>query len=218
MEMQNLFNFFNNGPLHLGENDRRKLTIRLVNERLIIYLCFLILLGGCVPEIKIMTASIPISYHEKIQSVKRVLVTGFEKKGGKCLRDEISAYLKESNRFIVINLPGPMDERELDEYVEKEKIDLVISGEIELYNLGISVSPFGGKDYYPYYATVSGKVNILDTNTDEIIWSKKDNTFVEAKAGRGKPEEILLPFGCKNLATRMLNDFMKSYASTKSKQ
>ncbi len=168
----------------------------------------LIAIGGCTSSI-VSTPLVQRTYPNGLVGEKKILITGFEKEGGKCLKAEMYDYMKGTNKFDLINPTEQMSEREFEEFVEREKIDLVISGEMEMYTIGSSIGPTSNN----IYAIASCRMKVIDTSTDQTIWSKKDNTFVEEEVKRGNIKERLLATACKNLATKMLNDFLNSYVA-----
>lgn len=183
--------------------------------RSIIYFCLFITFAGCATPIEVSTPLIQRAYPDGLTHGKKVLIVGFEKEGGECLKKEMEAYLNNSKKFVVIASPSQvLNDRQREEFIEKQSVKLLISGEIERYSADLrgADTALGGMNLI-VYGIASAKVSVTDTDSDKVIWSKKDTAFVEGIGSRGNVKEILLPVACKNLAAKMLNDFLKSYAS-----
>lgn len=166
----------------------------------------LAIVNGCV-DYKVITPGIPYLYPQDLSGKKKICINGFEQEGGIFFKEEIVAYLKGANQFVVLSYSGAPDERQEDDYFEKEKIDLVISGVLKKYTGG-----FGGSERH--YAYASAKVKIYDRSIDKSIWSKEDEIYIEGVGLFNNIKTQTQPIACKYLARKMMNDFFKYYVQS----
>jgi len=202
---------------------------------------FLGLLSGCASAVPISTPLLSREYPEGLVGEKKVLLTGFQTQAGKCFREEIEVYLRESKGFAVLTSPEPLDDRQLEKVIEGQKVNFVLSGDVDRYEAGsnakdrnltvgyftafIITAPiaffYAASTDWKGYALASAKMSVVDTKTDETIWSLKDSTSINEQGNElvsdDKIKKALLPIACKNLVTKMLNNFMRSYATNKRK-
>lgn len=179
-----------------------------------VYLSMVFILVGC-SSLTVSTPIVPRTYPEGLVGEEKILISGFKKEGGKCFEEEAEKYLKGSNKFTVFRSPDPLDDKPHDEFIKRRGINLILSGEIEKYTADIRVAEGFWEGYLIAYAIASANMKVINTRTNEIIWSKKDSVFVEGeakgRASKEKAKDILLPVACKNLTSKMLNDFLRVY-------
>lgn len=163
--------------------------------------------SGCVPPARVLTPLLPREYPKDIVGQPRTLLSGFGKKGGQCLKEEVAGFLGESKTFEVVVITGDVSEAEVDALIEEHRIDVWISGEVDRFSVVIAPSERKTRVYAIGGATMRAR----DLYSDEVIWSKKDAVLVEGQFGRDVPERAMRDVMCKNLATKMLNDFTRAY-------
>lgn len=177
---------------------------------------FVAVLSGCASH----TASTPLTlrlYPEGLSGERKVLITGFQSPGGDCVRDEVAAYLSESKIFVPILPPDGFNERQLEKFVEERNVTLVLSGDVDKH----LNRPIPGFWTVSLVVATSAKMTVTDTYTDEIIWSLKDSIAINENTGQfvsnndvKKGTEI----ACKNLVTKMLNNFARQYIAYERKR
>jgi hypothetical protein len=175
----------------------------------------LLLLAGLLSSCAYTVSTPPITrlYPEGLNGERRILITGFRNSDSNCLQEEITAYLAGSKTFVPIKPPEGLNERQLEKFIEEQNVKLVLSGDVEK-NL-VNRSP-EGFNTVRVVAVISAKMVVVDTHTDDTIWSLKDsialNGYGQGFVSEKKAKETGV-FACKNLATKMLNDFAKNYAT-----
>lgn len=203
---------------------------------------FLGLLSGCASTVSISTPLLTREYPEGLDGERKVLLVGFQSQTGKCFREEIEVYLRESKGFAVLTSPEPLEDRQLEKFIEGHKVNFVLSGDVDRHEAGsnakdrnftvgyftafIITAPiaygYAAATDWKGYALASAKMSVVDTRTDDTIWSLKDSISINEQGNElvadDKIKEALLPIACKNLVTKMLNNFMRSYATTRTKK
>jgi len=177
------------------------------------------------------------SYPAGLVGVKKVLIKGLENNGGECIKKQIKDYIEELKHFIVISPSDFLNKKQLGKFIEENKIDLVLSVNIEQYSAGSNVKDrnltvgyftafiitapiaavYAAATEWEGYAVASAEMVVFDTSIDKIIWSKKDSVGIHEKGksfvSDAEIQKTLLPMACKNLVTKMLNGFLKIYVS-----
>jgi hypothetical protein len=222
--------------------DNKPLFNRLAALMRLNMVLILLMLCGCATEVfesefKVSTPLTSINYPEGLKGVQNVLIIGFIEEGGQCVRNEIKSYLENSKNFKIFDSKGLSNDRNLEEFIGKNNINLIISGEInklradsnvqdrntaiDYFSAFIITAPIAGavaaNSEWEAYAIASAKMSVLDTSTDEKVWEKVTSVGINEEGDNIVKEdtvkEVLLPLVCKNLARKMMNDFLNSYIS-----
>lgn len=197
----------------------------------------LLLLVGLLSSCAVTVSTPPITrvYPRDLSGRTRVLIAGFRSVESNCFQEEIEAYLAESKTFVPVRPPEGLNDRQLERFIEEQNVKLVLSGDVDKYQAGgdttrnstiglltaaVLTAPialiYATATEWNGYAVASAKLTVVDTHTDETIWSLKDsvalNEYGKTLASEDSIKEALLPIACKNLVTKMLNDFAKNYA------
>jgi hypothetical protein len=186
--------------------------------------------------VTVSTPPITRVYPRDLSGRTRVLIAGFRSVESNCFQEEIEAYLAESKTFVPMRPPEGSNDRQRETFIEEHKVKLVLSGEVDKYKAGgdttrnsmiglltglILTAPialvYASATEWNGYAIASAKMTVVDTQTDETIWSLKDsvalNEYGKTLVSEDSITEVLLPVACKNLVTKMLNDFAQKYAA-----
>ena len=222
----------------------KQLFNRLVPLMRLNIVLILVMLCGCATavfesEFKVSTPLTAINYPESLKGVQNVLTIGFIEEGGQCVRNEIKSYLENSKNFKVFDSKRLSNDKEFEGFIEKKNINLIISGKInkfradsnvqdrnttiDYFSAFIITAPIAGAiaatSEWEAYAIASAKMSVLDTSTDEKVWEKVTSVGINEEGDNIVKEdtvkEVLLPLVCKNLARKMMNDFLSSYISLK---
>lgn len=197
-------------------------------------ICLCVCIMGCASELKVSSPDIQRVSLPNTFGTKTMLIRGFGQEGGDCIKSEIKTYFEGSGGFSILELPAGINDVELDQYVRRNNIDYIMSGEVNQYKADfnggdrnitveyftafIITAPIAGiyaaTTEWEGYAVVSVKMSVIDARTEETVWSSDDN---EGITERGKSfvskdtiRKALLPVACKNIVTKMLTNFLTS--------
>lgn len=193
------------------------LDYRLVQQRrtvkLIVFPLLVALLSSCTYAVS--TPLMTRVYPEGLGGETKVLITGFRNPGGDCVREEVAAYLSGSKTFVPIVPPEGLNDRQLEKFIEERNVKLVLSGDVDKHWVdSTSIGP--AVHQLRLVVVTSAKITVVDARTDETIWSLKDSIALN-EYGRGIVPDSQVEKGvaiaCKNLVTKMLNDFAQKYAT-----
>jgi len=165
---------------------------------------------------------------------KKILVTPFTGEGGECFAEQARAYLQGVG-FDVLFDPTAMDARQLEEFAARSEIDVILSGSVErlqtgsdsssrnftvgALSAGLLTAPIAGvyaaSTRWKGFAAAAAKMTVSDARSDETVWARYDSVGLSAE-GSGLSSDadirrVLLPRVCKDLATKLLNDFLSKY-------
>lgn len=159
-----------------------------------VLVCFLF--TGCATVTISTHTEIPRKYPDGLTGNKKVVITDFEELGGDCLKKEIKEYLEGTNKFVVF-IQEKTDDRILDEFLEKEGIHLHFSGRMKNYRI------FSSKGIS---SMAAAEIKVIDVYSGETLWSKETSVLVNSG----------LYEACKDLATKLLNEFLNHYVTLES--
>lgn len=204
-------------------------------NKLVPFLCVAVLIVGCATSgTEILTPPVMKAYADGFRGGNKVFIIPLGGDGGPCFTEEAKAYLQGA-QFDVVTLPGPVEARQLEELVLKSGADLVLSGSVERFDAGsdsptrnasvgyltafIITAPIAGiyaaTTSWKAYAVAAAKMTIVDARSDETVWTKRDNVGISAEGKSLSSEdhlkEMLLPRVCKDLTTKLLNDFIAAH-------
>lgn len=227
----------------MGRGSRRRSPVkhRVGHRRHVVSLVLLGLLGslapGCAAKISVSTPLIARVDTGALTSETKILLTGFHQPANQCFRDQITAYFSASRAFVLVSPPPGLNDRQLEDYMVTQKVNLVLSGQVDKYEAGsnaktrnlatgyfaafVVTAPvalgYAVGTEWKGHAIAAARMAMVDSYTDEKIWSLQDSVLINEQgkelASDATITEALLPVACKNLVTKMLNDFVQKYAT-----
>lgn len=195
----------------------------------------LVVLQGCSTAFKFSPPVVRLENQGSLINGKTIQVNRFEGNNGECFYDETVGYLRSAQVNVVSGPDSGTTAQEIEEFAAKSNVDIVISGSIDKFGSGSDTITRNATVYYflvfgitapiaaiyavstrwNAFGVLSGKMTIIDFRSYETIWSKRVDVTVTAE-GKGLDSEeeimqVLLSRTCKDLTTKMLNDFLSTY-------